>query len=152
MKLRNHECTHVSIRHDHNLNYSRSQQWGSRTIWTPNTSRPKNPDTHRRDVFVSPVASVQGQSPSDKSESTKSTPSCWSGNFPSNVSFEKLSTKWRRKIIDYRFQSTAILAVQEAAEAFLVRMFEQCNLIAIHGKRVTVQPKDIQTWKRLFDF
>ena len=53
---------------------------------------------------------------------------------------------------DYRFQSTAILAMQEAAEAFLVRMFEQCNHIAIHGKRVTVQPKDIQSWKRLFDF
>ena len=53
---------------------------------------------------------------------------------------------------DYRFQSTAILAMQEAAEAFLVRMFEQCNHIAIHGKRVTVQPKDIQLWKRLFDF
>ena len=53
---------------------------------------------------------------------------------------------------DYRFQSTAILAMQEAAEAFLVRMFEQCNDIAIHGKRVTVQPKDIQLWKRLFDF
>ena len=53
---------------------------------------------------------------------------------------------------DYRFQSTAILAMQEAAEAFLIRMFEQCNHIAIHGKRVTVQPKDIQLWKRLFDF
>ena len=53
---------------------------------------------------------------------------------------------------DYRFQSTAILAMQEAAEAFLVRMFEQCNDIAIHGKRVTVQQKDIQLWKRLFDF
>ena len=53
---------------------------------------------------------------------------------------------------DYRFQSTAILAMQEAAEAFLVRMFEQCNHIAIHGKRVTVQQKDVQLWKRLFDF
>ena len=53
---------------------------------------------------------------------------------------------------DYRFQSTAILAMQEAAEAFLVRMFEQCNDICIHGKRVTVQDKDIQLWKRLFDY
>ena len=53
---------------------------------------------------------------------------------------------------DYRFQSTAILAMQEAAEAFLIRMFEQCNHIAIHGKRVTVQQKDVQLWKRLFDF
>ena len=53
---------------------------------------------------------------------------------------------------DYRFQSTAILAMQEAAESFLVRMFEQCNDICIHGKRVTVQQKDIQLWKRLFDY
>ena len=53
---------------------------------------------------------------------------------------------------DYRFQSTAILAMQEAAEAFLVHMFEQCNHICIHGKRVTVQEKDIQLWKRLFDY
>ena len=53
---------------------------------------------------------------------------------------------------DYRFQSTAILAMQEAAESFLVRMFGQCNHICIHGKRVTVQEKDIQLWKRLFDY
>ena len=53
---------------------------------------------------------------------------------------------------NYRFQSTAILAMQEAAEAFLVHMFEQCNHICIHGKRVTVQEKDIQLWKRLFDY
>ena len=53
---------------------------------------------------------------------------------------------------DYRFQSTAILAMQEAAESFLVHMFEQCNDICIHGKRVTVQQKDIQLWKRLFGY
>ena len=53
---------------------------------------------------------------------------------------------------DYRFQSTTILAMQETSEAFLVRMFEQCNHICIHGKRVTVQEKDIQLWKRLFDY
>ena len=52
----------------------------------------------------------------------------------------------------YRFQSTAILALQEASEAFLVHMFEQCNDICIHGKRVTVQQKDAQLWKRLFDY
>ena len=52
----------------------------------------------------------------------------------------------------YRFQSTAILALQEASESFLVRMFEQINDVAIHGKRVTIQLKDIQIWKRLFDY
>lgn len=53
---------------------------------------------------------------------------------------------------DYRFQSTAILAMQEAAEAFLVHMFEQCNHICTHGERVTVQEKDVQLWKRLFGY
>jgi len=53
---------------------------------------------------------------------------------------------------NYRFQSTAILAMQEAAEMFLVTMFEKCNLIAIHGKRVTVQDKDVQLWDRLIGF
>ena len=53
---------------------------------------------------------------------------------------------------DYRFQSTALLALQEAAEDFLVRMFEQCNHIAIHGKRTTVMVKDIRLWDRLHDF
>ena len=52
----------------------------------------------------------------------------------------------------YRFQSTAILALQEASESFLVRMFEQCNDISMHGKRVTVQEKDVQLWKRLFNY
>ena len=45
---------------------------------------------------------------------------------------------------DLRFQSTAILALQEAAEAYLVGLFEDSNLCAIHAKRVTIFPKDIQ--------
>ena len=53
---------------------------------------------------------------------------------------------------DYKFQSTALLALQEASESFLVNMFEQCNMIAIHGKRVTLKPKDILLWRRLHDY
>jgi histone H3 len=44
---------------------------------------------------------------------------------------------------DLRFQSSALLAMQEAAEAFLVGLFEDTNLIAIHAKRVTIMPKDM---------
>ena len=51
-----------------------------------------------------------------------------------------------------RYQSTAILALQEAAEAFLVRMFSQVNDIAIVGKLVTIQDKHVQLWKRLFGY
>ena len=53
---------------------------------------------------------------------------------------------------DYKFQSTALLALQEASEQFLVNMFDQCNDIAIHGKRTTLMVKDIQLWKRIHDF
>ncbi|KFD60225.1 hypothetical protein M514_27595 [Trichuris suis] len=45
---------------------------------------------------------------------------------------------------DLRFQSAAVGALQEAAEAYLVGLFEDTNLCAIHAKRVTIMPKDIQ--------
>merc|ERR1712172_363896 len=50
---------------------------------------------------------------------------------------------------DIKFQSQAILALQEAAEAFLVGLFEDTNLCAIHAKRVTIMPKDMQLARRL---
>ena len=45
---------------------------------------------------------------------------------------------------DWRLTADAIKAFQEAAEAYLVGIFEGTNLCAIHAKRVTIQPKDIQ--------
>ena len=50
---------------------------------------------------------------------------------------------------DLRFQSTAILALQESSEAYLVSLFEDANLCAIHAKRVTILPKDIQLARRI---
>src|SRR4051812_19798175 len=50
---------------------------------------------------------------------------------------------------DLRFQSTAILALQEASEAYLVSLFEDTNLCAIHAKRVTIMTKDIQLARRI---
>ena len=50
---------------------------------------------------------------------------------------------------DLRFQSTAILALQEATEAYLVGLFEDTNLCAIHAKRVTIMPKDMQLARRI---
>ena len=42
---------------------------------------------------------------------------------------------------DLRFQSSAVMALQEASEAYLVGLFEDTNLCAIHAKRVTIMPK-----------
>ena len=51
--------------------------------------------------------------------------------------------------MDLRFQPQAIGALQEAAEAYLVGLFEDTNLCAIHAKRVTIMPKDIQLARRI---
>ena len=50
---------------------------------------------------------------------------------------------------EMRFQSPALLALQEAAEAYLVGLFEDANLCAIHAKRVTLMVKDLQLAKRI---
>ncbi|KAG5641426.1 histone H3 [Asterophora parasitica] len=48
-----------------------------------------------------------------------------------------------------RFQSSAVMALQEATEAYLVSLFEDTNMAAIHAKRVTIQPKDLALARRL---
>ena len=50
---------------------------------------------------------------------------------------------------DLRFQSAAIGALQQASEMYLVKLFEDTNLCAIHAKRVTIMPKDIQLARRI---
>ena len=50
---------------------------------------------------------------------------------------------------DVRYTSPAILANQEASEAYLVGLFEDTNLCSIHAKRVTIMPKDIQLSRRI---
>lgn len=50
---------------------------------------------------------------------------------------------------DVLWQSSAMMALQEAAEAYLVGLFEDTNLCAIHAKRVTIMPRDIYLARRL---
>ena len=50
---------------------------------------------------------------------------------------------------DLRFQSMAIVALQEAAEAYLVGLFEDTNLCCIHARRVTIMVKDMQLAQRI---
>ena len=50
---------------------------------------------------------------------------------------------------EFRWQAQAMLAIQEAAESYLVRLFEDANLCAIHAKRVTIMRRDIQLARRI---
>jgi histone H3/H4 len=60
---------------------------------------------------------------------------------------KEVQTYFFRK--EFRWQAQAMLALQEAAEAHLVGLFEDANLCTIHAKRVTVMPKDIQLARRI---
>lgn len=60
---------------------------------------------------------------------------------------KEVQTYFSRK--EFRWQAAAILALQEAAEAHLVSLFEDAYLCTIHAKRVTLMPKDIQLARRI---
>ncbi|NWV24007.1 CENPA protein, partial [Origma solitaria] len=51
--------------------------------------------------------------------------------------------------VDYRWQGMALIALQEAAEAFTVRLLEDAYLCSLHARRVTLFPKDLQLARRL---
>ena len=48
-----------------------------------------------------------------------------------------------------RFQSSALLALHEASEAYLVKLFEDTNLCAVHARRVTIMPQDMRLARRI---
>ena len=50
---------------------------------------------------------------------------------------------------DIRYQSSALMALQEAAEAYLVQLMEDTVLCAIHAKRVTILPRDMRLARRI---
>ena len=67
-----------------------------------------------------------------------------------NLPFQRLVREIAQDFkTDLRFQSSAVVALQEASEAYLVGLFEDTNLCAIHAKRVTIMPKDIQLARRI---
>ena len=49
----------------------------------------------------------------------------------------------------YRFQETALLALQEASEAYFIGLFEDTNLCAIHAKRVTLMENNMKLAMRI---
>ncbi|KAF2865055.1 histone-fold-containing protein [Massariosphaeria phaeospora] len=61
----------------------------------------------------------------------------------------EIATSWTHNGEAARWHSMALVALQEATEAFLVNLFHDANLCAIHAKRVTIQQKDIQLARRL---
>ncbi|XP_026470207.1 histone H3-like [Ctenocephalides felis] len=69
---------------------------------------------------------------------------------PGTLPFQRLVREIAQDFkTDLRFQSSAVMALQEASEAYLVGLFRRYNLCAIHAKRVTIMPKDIQLARRI---
>ncbi|MGA0302606.1 MAG: hypothetical protein ACO3K3_00970 [Schleiferiaceae bacterium] len=70
--------------------------------------------------------------------------------FIRKLPFQRLVREVAQKFkTDIRFQSTAILALHEAAENYLISLFEDTNLCALHANRVTIMPKDMQLARRI---
>ncbi|EDR09323.1 uncharacterized protein LACBIDRAFT_248989 [Laccaria bicolor S238N-H82] len=63
--------------------------------------------------------------------------------------FQRLVREIAVEFGDFRFQSAAIEALQESSEAYLVQLFEDMRLCAVHAKRVTVMPRDLMLARRL---
>lgn len=63
--------------------------------------------------------------------------------------FQRLVREIAQELGEIRFQSSALLALQEAAEAYLVGLFEDTNQCAIHAKRVTIMPRDMLLARRI---
>ena len=66
------------------------------------------------------------------------------------LTFQRLVRELTQEVRgDLRFQSTSLLAAHEASEEYIVGLFEDTNLCAIHAKRVTIMPNDIQLSQRI---
>lgn len=71
--------------------------------------------------------------------------------FP-KLSFQRLVREICQDFVpDFRFQKSALEALQVAAEDYVVHTFEATNLAAIHCKRVTIQKKDMALVKRILN-
>lgn len=53
------------------------------------------------------------------------------------------------QFVDFRFQGLAMRALQEASETYLVELFQDTSIIAMHANRVTIMPDDIQLARRI---
>ena len=49
----------------------------------------------------------------------------------------------------YRIQAGTVLALHKAAEAYLIRLFEDTNLCANHTRHMTIMPKDVKLARRI---
>ena len=54
--------------------------------------------------------------------------------------FVQCPLRWTKGVLD---------ALHEASEYYLVDLLEDANLIAIHARRITLQPRDIQLARRI---
>ncbi|XP_078388946.1 histone H3, embryonic-like [Cetorhinus maximus] len=65
------------------------------------------------------------------------------------VAFQSLVREIAQDLGVLLVQSSAVMALQEASEAYLVELFEEAKQCTIHAKRVTIMPEDIQLARRI---
>jgi len=62
---------------------------------------------------------------------------------------EQTQVMFRGTTKEFKFQASALMAIQQAAEDYLAYLFTDCKLLADHAKRKTIMPKDVQLARRI---
>ncbi|TVT99867.1 hypothetical protein EJB05_54738, partial [Eragrostis curvula] len=107
---------------------------------------------HDRRKRMQPLSVCSDPAPTDGSVLEQVLPICgddFRTDFRFNSTCSVRAVYLLALMTDLRFQSHAVLALQEAAEAYLVGLFEDTNLCAVHAKRVTIMSKDVQLARRI---
>ena len=135
---------------------------------TKQTARRDQGGKAPRRIFTKNPSSIKAQRAAKKGKTSYSKPKKWRFR-PGTVALREIRRYQKnmdllirklpfqclvREIIfeykqDYWLAAAAVAALQEATEAYLVGLFEDTNLCAIHAKRVTIMPKDIQLARRI---
>mmetsp|Transcript_11941 Transcript_11941/g.18014 ORF Transcript_11941/g.18014 Transcript_11941/m.18014 type:complete len:212 (+) Transcript_11941:180-815(+) len=69
--------------------------------------------------------------------------------FIAKACFQRLVRELAKKMAPVRFEAQALLALQEASEAYLQGLYEDADTLALHGRRKTVRVSDVQLSQRL---
>ena len=100
----------------------------------------------RSNIFLCPIGSRPGTVALREIRKVQGTTNLLIRKLPFQRLVREISQDYKS---DLRFQGTGVEALQESAEAYLVGLFEDTNMCAIHAKRVTIMPKDIQLARRI---
>ena len=134
-----------NIRFDHSIKAAPRTQVATTTAATPNESHPTTSNlnlkkSHRYRLGAVALRDIRQYQPASAKSNEL---------LIRNLPFQNLVRDIAQKFTGFRFQGSAVLALQMGAEECIIHVFEDTNLCAIHAKRVTINVKDYKLARRI---